>query len=157
MAKIYETQKDFEQDKLDEQSKGLHIKSGDEFIEGVGIGAVGSIASYFSKSRAVALLSSALNLVGIGFMIKSFFTRSKANDLELERDRLGPQHIVLPPDMPESDNLATVRSWFPTAASVNFVENQDNPPEKDCGCPHKHGPKSLLEHALTSSDPSLAK
>lgn len=103
MAIIYETQKDFEQDKLKEQSKDLYLKSANEVGTGLASALLGSVVSSVNTKNSTGLgfVSSALNIIGVVQVVRSFFTASKAHNLQLERERMGSQTVVLPPDAPD--------------------------------------------------------
>ena len=150
MAKIYETKEDFERDKLDEQAKDLHIKSGDQFISGVATGALGSIIHFVFRNRVSGAASVVLNVFGAFGMVKSFFTLRSAHDLERQRERMGPDTIVLPHDMPMNNVGDLLSAMHPGSKIPPEIANK--PLEPDCGCPLKRhaqfGPTSLLEQAM---------
>jgi hypothetical protein len=71
-------------------------------------------------------------------MVKSWITGSKAHDLELQRERLGPAQVVLPQELAMAAE-----------------------PEKECApCKLKkfgelHQPKTLAEHAEKTPDSGI--
>lgn len=104
MAKIYETHKDFERDKLKDQARDMREVSNSQGYLGTTLFAAGWITRLYNEAaRAprgwVNTLSWALEVVGLVGMVKSWFTSHKAHDLAMQRDRLGPEHVVLPPEM----------------------------------------------------------
>lgn len=135
MAIIYETKEDFERDTLKEQSKSTYTQSLEQFSGGAVAVMVGSlIDDYNPKKNNVLWLASVALMIGGGIQaIRSMFTASKAHNLKLEKERLGPQTVVFPPDVP-------VASDMPVAGS-NV--------EKACcsGKCHNVKPTTLLEQA----------
>ena len=136
MAKIYETKEDFERDKLTEQAKNLRLSASHEAGWGAVLISGSFLTDLLTKSTGGwRVLSSALSVMGIIEAIKSLFTGSKAHTLELERDRMGPAKVVMPPD--------------------TVIEEH-----KDCHCHsklHKHAvsPKTLLEQAERTGLPAM--
>ena len=144
MAKIYETKEDFAKDALKDQAKDLRLKASRQ----AGTGSSLIIADFFVqmlrasgtiKSGLVGIAGSVMGIGGVVQIIRSWFTDSKAHDLEMKRERLGPETIVLPPDMPLNDT-----------------------PEKDCGCKFKKfsniiNPTSLTEQAVNSANDTRSK
>lgn len=136
MAIIYETQQDFERDKLKEQSKNTYTKSLEQAVIGSGAFIVGLLIDEANpKKNNILWLASLALMVGGGVQgIRSMFTAGKAHSLQLEKDRLGPQTVIFPPDVP-------VASDMPVAGSNS---------EKACCAGNKcHNvkPTSLLEQA----------
>ena len=144
MAKIYETKEDFQKDALESQAKDLRLKAAHQ--AGTGSAMIGT--NFFidlwqarrgGGSGLIALASSLLGIVGVVQVVKSFFTDHKAHDLELQRERMGPTRIVLPPDVMLPGDV----------------------PEKDCGCKHKRhaasGPTSLIEQAQKTDSTSQVR
>ncbi|NBX03255.1 MAG: hypothetical protein EBR02_04180 [Alphaproteobacteria bacterium] len=132
MAKIYETKDDFKRDKLDEQAKNLRLRKSEQGNSGMTLLGGSFLAEiYHARSPEtrgwLATVGSIMGIVGMIEIVRSWMTGSKAHDLELERERMGPQHVVLP------------------AGAA---------PDKDCApCMLKTGriePKTLAEHAQTS-------
>ena len=99
MAKIYETREDFERDKLAEQAGALRLKAERQSGNGLAWLVASSIPAIFSKRAWVDFAAAALSIVGITQLVKAWRSGSKAHDLELERERLGPEVIRLPADM----------------------------------------------------------
>lgn len=109
MAKIYETQQDFERDMLAEQATGLREKAHKHDGTGWAL-MLGSVlvdlwnTTRRYSSRAMSFASGVLAVAGIIEWIQGWRTHSRAHDLDLQRERLGPGMIVLPP--PEGQALA---------------------------------------------------
>jgi hypothetical protein len=137
MAKIYETQDDFERDKLREQAKDLRLKSEKQVTSGMGWVIVSTIPSLFSRRPAwLDYLATLVGIVGIIDLVRSWGTSSKAHDLELQRERLGPGVVVLPP---RADEVALAGAQ-----------------KDDCGaCKHTklaNAPKSPLDYVEKVAD-----
>lgn len=98
MAKIYETQKDFEQDKLKDQSKDQYLKAAGQMSTGLASALGASIVDSINtkNSTGMRVASSLLNIFGIIEVVRSLFTASKGHDLALKHERMGPQAVVLP-------------------------------------------------------------
>lgn len=133
MAIIYETKEDFERDKLKDQAKDMELKA--EKQSGLGLAFVigGTIVDYLNKKGSSGLrwTSTALNIVGFVEVVKSMFTSHKAHDLKLQRERMGPQEVIIKGDVPPAEVLEMAAAHG----------------EKPCShCDH-HKPKTLLEHA----------
>lgn len=132
MAKIYESRDDFERDKLKEQAAQQkynalwHTANASGFI---GLGAALHLLNAKKPRDWITWVGFASIGAGVFEMIKSWFTSSKAHTLELQRDRLGPETIVLPPDMapPQGGEKRYLQSVQPTT----LLEQAD----KSCGCP----------------------
>lgn len=145
MAKIYETQKDFEQDKLKDQAADMNLKAGSQAILGMSSMVLGSVINDYNTKQTGGLKFASLALIAVGAIefVRSLFTGSKASDLTLKKERLGPPVVVLPPEMGGSTIVDSAQL--------------DNP---SCGCKLKHTqavqPKTLLEQAVKSEIP-LAK
>ncbi len=104
MAKIYETRTDFERDALKAQSQRVHRQASDENATGFTLIAAGWIAQLYHDLKPDArgwLLKAGLaaEVIGAVLAIKSWFTRHKAHSLDLDRERLGPETVALPPEM----------------------------------------------------------
>lgn len=101
MAKIYETQTDFERDKLQQQTLQLREKSSREVAGGLTWMVLSSIPeairSYKPEGRGwLSFIGAAMNITGIIEVIAGWNTRRHAHKLELEAERLGPQRVILP-------------------------------------------------------------
>ena len=106
MAKIYETKEDYERDKLGEQTAGLHLKSSQQSQHGMAIIGTSLFLDVLNMSMRQArgwlsAVSTFLGVVGVIDMFKGWNTKNRAHDLELQRDRLGPQQVILPADVAE--------------------------------------------------------
>ena len=144
MAKIYETKEDFEKDVLKDQAKDLRLQAANQSsyglaLTGLGLGIENFARNLGKTSGWLSLVTIGTSVVGLMELIRGWSTDSKAHDLELKRERLGPETIVLPPDMPLND------------AS-----------EKDCGCKFKRftktsNPTSLTEQAVNSANDTRSK
>ena len=103
MAKIYETREDFERDKLKDQSKDLRIKEHSQSSLGITMVGTSLALDLFRMARPspgwLRIASNVLSIGGLIEIVRSWFTSSKAHSLELERDRMGPERIVLPAEM----------------------------------------------------------
>ena len=139
MAKIYETKEDFERDKLTEQAQQLRNDANSQSQIG-GAASTGGLATLIVKnqheSKWISFAAFGLITYGLIESIRSWFTAGKAHTLELERDRMGPAKVIMPPD-------------------IAVVEEH-----KDCQCHsklHKHAvsPKTLLEQAERSGFPVM--
>lgn len=135
MAKIYETSADFEKDKLREQAGELrqraeaHNKASWMMLAGALLADLWNITKRV-PSRVLSVAGWAMFAGSVIETFKSWQTHSKAHDLELKRERLGPEIAVLPPG----------------------AEN-----DKECGCKSKHAvsPKTLLEQAAKTGFPLI--
>jgi len=97
MAIRYDTPEDFERDKLKEQALRTHLAAEQQARSGLGWLIISSIPSLFNNvPRWVRWTADVMGVVGIIGVVRSWFTTSKAHNLELERERLGPQMVVLP-------------------------------------------------------------
>src|SRR5581483_4826383 len=99
MAKIYETKEDFERDKLKEQAQGLRLSA--EKQSGLGMSLIGGsfLADLFHQQKPetrgwLRYTSFLLAFTGIIEAVRSWFTSSKAHNLELQSERLGPEQVV---------------------------------------------------------------
>jgi hypothetical protein len=101
MAIIYETQTDFEREKLKDQSKDVYMQSASQGGTGLAALVVSSVIDRFNSndSKALHLAGWAAAIFGGVKIIQSFFTAGKAHNLELQKERLGPQTVVFPPDV----------------------------------------------------------
>jgi hypothetical protein len=150
MAKIYETKDDFQRDMLDQQAGELHLKSEKQASSGMGWLVASSIPLFFERRpRWLDYIATALSVFGLVDLVQSWRTRSRAHDLELERERMGPQHIMLPADT------------LPPGVSAQLPIIQ--PAKEDCApCKHKKmagavKPKSLADYAEKLSDPNAVQ
>ena len=140
MAKIYETKEDYAKDVLKDQAKDLHLKSEKQ----AGWGSSLILLNFFVDllhargarvSSLVQTVAGALGFVGIFKFVQSWMTGGKARDLEMQRERLGPEIAILPPDITPA-----------------------NTPEKECApCKMKRyaaalGPTSLMDQAVKGED-----
>ncbi len=100
MAVIYETKEDFERDKLKDQVKDVSLHGERQASLGLASVIGGTIVDTINTKRTggLRLASIALNVVGIVEIVKSMFTASKAHDLRLKHERMGPQVSVIPSD-----------------------------------------------------------
>ncbi|MEK6747177.1 MAG: hypothetical protein AABY33_09140 [Pseudomonadota bacterium] len=136
MAIIYETQTDLEREKLKDQSTDVYIKSAEQAATGMTSVVLGSLINDFNNkdSGAMRLASLAASVFGAVKVVQSLFTANKAHNLKLEKERLGPQTIVFPPDGHTS-----------SGSSMAVVG------EKPCcekgNCDRNIQPKTLLEQA----------
>jgi len=139
MAIRYDTPEDFERDKLKEQALQQRLVA--EKQSGLGMTFIGGsfIADYYQARKPqtrgwLSYLSAGLGILGIIDTVRSWFTSNKAHNLELERERMGPQMVVLPDGM----NMGQ---------------------DASCGCSHasKHAPKSHADYALKSADSLIIK
>lgn len=130
MAKIYETHKDFERDKLEQQSNALELKAQRQSNTGWALMAASLVADGWNMvkatpSRALSWTSGVLSIVGVIEWIQSWRTGSKANDLRMERERLGPARVVLPPeDVPADRSFA---QGMQSKTLLQHAEKTDNP------------------------------
>lgn len=139
MAKIYQTPADLERDTLKDQ---VHQKSAEGLSQSVTAGnfLFGAILSEWIRERKpdtrgwMSYLTWGAILVGAVQMVKSWMTFSKAHNLQLERERLGPENVVYPPDMPQSQPAMLCCQGKSHAAAV--------------------GAKTLLEHAQKTDVPA---
>ena len=104
MAKIYETQEDFTRDKLAEQAGAMHLKSAQQSEKGVAMIATSFFVDVLNMSMArsrswLSAVGTFLGIVGMVDVFKGWSTKNKAHDLDMQRERMGPQRIVLPPDV----------------------------------------------------------
>lgn len=103
MAIIYETQKDFEREKLKDQSKDMYLKSANQGGTGLAAYVLGTIASSFDrnseKTGILSFVGFGLAVFGVVKVVQSLFTGHKAHSLHLEKERMGPQTVIFPPDV----------------------------------------------------------
>lgn len=134
MAIIYETQKDFERDKLKDQARNMSFKSSEQMGNALAASLLGVFIDSANTKKSVGLniVSGALAAVGIVELVHSLISRSKARDLRLQHERMGPQTVILPPEIP---------------AAVNVMQTMN---DKAC-CGKRYSqtiqPATLLEHA----------
>lgn len=104
MAKIYETRTDFERDKLKDQANRLHNRAHTENSVGM-LFLLGGLAAEFWNDmkkiphKALSVLSATFYIAAAVEWIMSWSTRRRARDLDLQRERLGPEQVTLPPEM----------------------------------------------------------
>lgn len=99
MAKIYQTQEDLQRDIVDKQVQRVHNKSVGEAISGIISWAIGDIAHNFAGSNKFGSFVGYVAKVFAAFdFVKAGFSGYKAHDLALQREQLGPERIVLPPE-----------------------------------------------------------
>jgi hypothetical protein len=141
MAKSYDTKEDLQRDVLEHQAKDLRLKASKQLGTGAALLIINLVSDLLRartdlwkarKASSYGLLGLVSELLGIAGGIKifeSFSTSHKAHDLELQRERMGPAKIVLPPE-------------------VTLAEDA---PEQNSGYKHKHhpasSPTSLIEQA----------
>lgn len=104
MAKIYETKEDFQRDVLKEQAHRLRHQAHSQDRASWLMMAGGMVASLWNvtKRRSSAFLSFAstfLYISAVVELVRAWRTESKAHDADLERERLGPGQVALPPDV----------------------------------------------------------
>lgn len=136
MAKIYQTPDDLKRDQLQAESDRLKLKSANQDYWSLSMLGGGLVASLFNQvkmrpSKGLNYLSWGLTGAGVIEWVRSWRTHAQASALETQSNVTGTGEVILPP-----------------ADSKIVVQIQ----EKDCGCSHK--PKSLLEYAARSNDPS---
>ena len=100
MAKIYETREDFKKDKLTEQAHALRTQAHQQDSLGFSMMAGSFLAGMFNSARAqtskgLAFLETVLAIGAVVEWIQAWRTGSRAHDLELQRDRMGPTEVVL--------------------------------------------------------------
>lgn len=144
MAKIYETKDDFQRDVLDAQAKDLRLRSEKQASNGLGLIGLSFAPAVFKLPGWLNIAGSIAGFVGIIDVVRSWFTGSKAHSLELQRDQLGPQRIVLPSEVPLPGT--TVSEEKPVHSHT-----------ESCGCKHKKlagmmAPKSLTDFAEKTTD-----
>lgn len=112
MAIIYETKTDYEREKLKDQSNNTYMQAASQGATGMASVIVGSLIHDFNNkdSGAMRLMGNVANIFGIIKVVQSFMTGNKAHNLKLERDRLGPQNIVYPPDVPLAADMPVAGS-----------------------------------------------
>jgi len=136
MAKIYQTQDDLKRDQLQDESNRLKLKSANQDYWSLSLLGGGLVASLFNQlkmrpSKGLGYLSWGLTGAGVIEWVRSWRTHAQASALETQSNVTGTGEVLLPP--PNSNIVVQVQ-------------------EKDCGCHHK--PKSFLEYAAKSQDPS---
>lgn len=101
MAKIYETQRDFEQDKLKDQVKDTNLRAASHAVVGTSAALLGSAVNNLNTERSGGLkaVSWALLAVGVVEWVRSLFIASKGRDLAKEHERMGPQTVIFPPEI----------------------------------------------------------
>jgi hypothetical protein len=103
MAKRYDTQEDFQRDVLKDQAQNLRLSAERQSGWGatlVGMSFLGDLLNSGPVKRGwLGVASSVVGIIGIIESVRAWFTHSKAHNLELERERLGPEQIVLPSEM----------------------------------------------------------
>ena len=107
MAKIYETKEDFQRDVLKDQAADLRLKSSEQNATGLAYLSGSVLVDLWNRGRqsasaGLSIVSGALFIASIVNWVKSWRTSSRAHDLELERERLGPQAVVLPAEQASS-------------------------------------------------------
>ena len=139
MAKRYDTQEDFERDKLKEQANDLRIKGTQQFAGGMWL-IVGSFISDGIRElkpqnrQWMSYLSRGLTFAALIEGARSYFTHREADRLAMQRDRMGPEHVVLPADM-----SAPSQEQDCSYISKNFTSSV--------------GHQTLLEQAIKSEQP----
>ena len=142
MAKIYETKEDFERDKLKEQASALHMDAERQSHGGLAFAASALIAESIRSAKPetrgwMTYLSWALIVPAFVQMVRSWFTSTNAHTLDLQHDRMGPERVVLPPDI-----------------APNALEAH-----QECGCKLKKyavsAPTSLLDQAQKTGFPPM--
>ncbi|MEZ5691779.1 MAG: hypothetical protein R3D71_08970 [Rickettsiales bacterium] len=163
MATVYETQKDYEQNKLKEQASKLNYKAESQFSTGAVSGLVGVAVDNYnlrkaSPSTGLSWAASILNIVGIIQVVRSFLTRNRAHDLSLERERMGPHSYI---KLDRGGHTFNVED--PALATNLSLKNKDS----DCkGCDKKEfadnslkkgdiKSKTLSEHAEKSGEMAI--
>jgi len=138
MAKIYETKEDFEKDVIKNQAKDLRLEASRQVSTGFFLSGAGLFTDILRLRKVIdnrwGLLSQAFSVIGLIDIVRSFFTDHKARDLELQRQRMGPETIVIPPDALQQ-------------------ELKTDGIDPSCGCPLKRyssalAPTSLIEQAM---------
>lgn len=144
MAKIYETKEDFERDKLKEQA--LRLRGDANAQSGFGAALTG-IAVWLEsmnygkeltrgvRSTALSIASTATGVIGIIEIVRSWFTHSKAHDLNLERERMG---------------VASEVHLFNGDNGMNTIAENMNHPQGSTKYSQNIQPTSLLEQAAKS-------
>ena len=141
MAKIYETQADLEKDVLKQQAQNLRLQASRQGGSGGGLISLNLFTELWHATGRnlpgwLRTAGNILGIVGIIKIVRSYFTDSKAHNLELQRERMGPTTVVLPPEI-------TVAHGAPA---------QEDGIDPSCGCPLKRHaashPTSLLEQAM---------
>lgn len=134
MAKIYETQADFEKEVLEKQAQELRMRAETQnkaswmMLAGALLADVWNLTKRV-PSRVLSVAGWAMFIGSVVETFKSWQTHNRAHDLELKRERLGPETAVLPP-------------------------GENDKEKEDCGCKTKYAaPKTLLEQALRSDLP----
>jgi hypothetical protein len=133
MAKIYETKDDYTKDVLKDQSRDMRLTASRQGERGLGWLGVSFILDLFNARSQnpkgwVRTVAGVTGLLGVIDVVRSFVTDHKVHNLELQKEQLGPQTVVLPPDtMPI--------------------------PEENCDCKFqsKVGSTSLIEQAIKTS------
>lgn len=145
MAKIYQTHKDYERDQLDKQAMDLRLAASSEARTGSALFAGSLLLDLLNTAKGgmrhvLTIVSGALFIGSIVEAVKSWRTNSRAHDLELERQRLGPAQVVLPADMHAPGEME------PTAPTKASCCKSKRIQEALAG-------KTLLEHAEKPVDP----
>lgn len=101
MAIIYETQADFERDKLKDQSKDMFVQSANQVTTGLVSAVVGSLINNYNTNDSGFMKFAGLMAYTFGAVkiVQSFFTMNKSHNLHLEKERMGPQTVIFPPDV----------------------------------------------------------
>jgi hypothetical protein len=139
MAKIYETKDDFVRDKLHEQSSDLRLEAEKQSHASSTFLVASGIAEMFRLSKPekrgwLSYVSWAAIAGSVISMIQSWGTASKAHNLELEADRMGPQRIVLPADVAPLDADQT----FHSVKHTLLVEPKTLEQHAETSCGHGH-------------------
>lgn len=95
MAKIYETSDDYQRDKLADQAKDMRLKAEKQATNGLALIGLSFAPAVFKLPSWLHTVASVTGLIGMFDVVRSWMTGHRAHDLELERERMGPQHVVL--------------------------------------------------------------
>lgn len=129
MAKIYETHQDFERDKLTEQISGekhrAHAHDSMGWMALTGSFMLGAWnAAKETPSRLLSVLSTALVVGSVVEWVNAWRSNRHAHELQLERERLGPARVVLPPEDVESVQMPEMEKIIGKGAHVERLQQQ---------------------------------
>lgn len=110
MAKRYDTPEDFQKDVLKDQAAHLRQGASNQALSGFSWMIMSAIPEWIRAAKPegrgwLSAVSMGMNIIGIAKVVQSWFTGSKAHTLELERERMGPEQIILPSEMGGMSNM----------------------------------------------------
>lgn len=152
MAKIYETKEDFQRDQLNEEAAHLRLKASHQnhtaatFIVGSLFADVIRMGKPETRNW-LGWVSWAATFGAIVEWVRGWKTSSKAEDVERHARVLGPERVVLPPDV-----------MMDTPPIIVMAADKPCAPCKTKPFSQSIASKTLAEHAAEQTlDPSLKR